>query len=328
MNRRANYAVFVVAMVVMVAIIAGLSLAIANREWIYDYFRGASYEPAGEMARIREDLQLTDKGQFVFNASQPVLSGRESFNNTCRSAVDTEVAVLGCYTGGNIYIYNIDSEELRGIRELTTAHELLHAVWSRMGEDEKTNLQGVLEQVYLDNTDILKSELDTYTEAERLEELYVRAGTEVANLPDVLEKHYAEVFKNQDLVVGYYDSYIKAFREIEAEMKVLEEEMSNLSAQINVKSTEYDNRVNQLNAEITNFNNCADTLGCFATEGEFYARRGVLMTEQDALSGLYEELNWLINEYNERVKKYNADITRGEQLNQLINSHAKTDEIE
>ena len=91
----------------MVAIIAGLFLAIANREWIYDYFRGSSYEPVGEMARIREDLKLTDRGTFVFNATQPVLSGRESFNSTCR-ATDMEVAVLGCYTGGNIYIYNID----------------------------------------------------------------------------------------------------------------------------------------------------------------------------------------------------------------------------
>ena len=327
MNRRANYVVFVIAMVVMVAIIAGLSLAIANREWIYDYFRGASYEPAGEMARIREDLQLTDRGRFVFNAAQPVLSGRDSFNSTCRSAVDTEVAVLGCYTGGNIYIYNIDSAELKGIRELTTAHELLHAVWARMSDEEKSNLRSVLEQVYSNNDDILKEELDTYTEAERLEELYVRAGTEIADLPDALEKHYADVFSNQDLIVGYYNSYITVFKEIEAEMDALKQEMDGISAQVELKKAEYEYRINQLNSEIDSFNECANTLGCFATESDFYARRGILLAEQDSVDAIYDEINVLIDEYNEKVREYNADVTRGEQLNQMINSNAKVEEI-
>ena len=309
------------------AMIAGLSLAIANRDWIYDYFRGASYEPVGEMARIREDLQLTDRGRFIFNASQPVLSGRESFNNACRT-MDTEVAVLGCYTDGNIYIYNIDSAELKGIRELTTAHELLHAVWARMSDEEKNSLRDTLEQVYSKNTDVLKDELDTYTELERLEELYVRAGTEIADLPENLEKHYAEVFKNQDLIVGFYDSYITVFKEIEAEMDTLKQEMDEISAQVEIKTAEYESRASQLNVEIASFNACAETMGCFATEGEFYARRGVLMAEQDALSGLYGEISYLIDVYNEKVQEYNADVMRGEQLNQMINSNAKVEEIE
>lgn len=288
MNRRRNYVWFVGVMVLTVGLVAALAWGLINREWIVDYVRGVSYQPTSEMSAIRDKLKLTDKGEFLFNATQPVLNGRETFNNICRTATDTEVAVLGCYTGGNIYIYNIVSDELKGIRELTTAHELLHAVWARMSDDERVALTEPLTRVFEANQDLLGKELDTYDIKEKQEELYVRAGTEVANLPDILEKHYGEVFSDQDLVVDFYNSYIKTFREIETEMDNLKAEMDTLSAEIDSLKVEF---------------------------------------ERAPTWALYYRINALVDEYNVRVEKYNADIERYESLNQTVNSSVKVEGV-
>ena len=121
------FAVFVIGVVVVVVL---------NWRWIYDWGRGIGYVPTSEMATIKNKLGLTDEGEFLFRSARPVLNEAEEFNLNCRKDND-EVAVLGCYKNGNIYIYNIEEKELDGIRELTTAHELLHAVWDRMSEEEK-----------------------------------------------------------------------------------------------------------------------------------------------------------------------------------------------
>ena len=304
-----------------------ITVLFLNREWFYDYYRGMSYKPSSEMARIRDDLLLTGQGEFWFNAAQPVLSDADEFNAHCRPVGNTEVAVLGCYTEGNIYVYDIDSEELEGIRELTAAHELLHVRWAKMSEGEKDKLRPYLDQVLENHRDVLGDEIDIYDESEKIEELYVRAGTEVDDLPFELEEHFAEVFSDQDKIVRFYNSYIGVFRRLEAEMDSLKTEMEQIEADINAKTDEYRVRFSTLNAEIEDFNDCAKTEGCFATEWEFTLRRNQLIAEQNNLQGLYNEIDGLIDTYNEKVEAYNADVVRTDELNQMVNSTSRPTEI-
>ena len=312
---------------VLGVLVASIMMVMSNREWIYDHYRGMTYQPSSEMAKIRDGLGLAERGEFLFNASQPALEEKEEFNDICQAQM-TETAILGCYTLGNIYVYNIVDEELKGIRELTTAHELLHAVWARMDENERKALEPVLQQAFDANKDVLGEELAIYDASERQEELYVRAGTEIKKLPDALEKHFAEIFANQDRIVDYYNSYITVFRELEAEMDALKSEMEGIEPELNAKMNEYETRMAQLNARIESFNNCASIAGCFESESEFYSERAVLIAEEQSLDALYAEISNLINIYNAKVEQYNADVVRGETLNQKINSTAKPQEIE
>lgn len=294
---------------------------------IQDFFQGNAYQPSAEMARIRNDLQLTDKGKFIFNSAQPKLSESDEFNKYCRSD-SPEAAILGCYTMNNIYVYNITDAELDGIRELTTAHELLHAVWARMSDEEKTALVEPLTRTFEANQDFMAEEINNYDISQKQEELYVRAGTEVANLPADLERHYAEIFKNQDAVVAFYDKYIGVFRTLTAELDSLKAELDQINTVVTAKTAEYEQRSSQLNAEVTSFNSCARTTGCFKTEEEFEAKKSVLMGEQAALEALYEEINSLIASYNSKVEIYNTDVLRSENLNNMINSNSKPKDIE
>ena len=250
MTKRTRNVIWCVVLVVLTALAVAVVL---NRQWIYDFWRGKTYAASAEMFKIRTSLDLTGQGEFLFDASQPELSTREDFNEQCRRE-DEEIAILGCYTEGNIYVYNITDAELDGIREVTAAHELLHAVFARMSDSEKATLRPYLDQVYKDNELILSEDLENYDAAEEFEELYVRAGTEVKSLPAILEDHYAKIFKNQDLVVDYYEKYNVVFRELEAELNNLMDEMESLAGQIEQKTTEYEDRIERLNASIISFN--------------------------------------------------------------------------
>lgn len=313
----------------LVIIVAGLVvLAIINREWIYDFWRGVTFEPSSEVATLREELDLADYGMFLFNASQPALSNRDEFNENCRFERNEEEAILGCYSDGNIYIYNIVDKRLDGVRECTAAHELLHAVWRRMSEDERREFEKALSLVYEQNKEFLEDELGIYHDDERMEELYVRAGTEVKNLPAELESHFVKIFRDQDKVVGYYDKYISVFRELEAELDRLKVEMDELEVIIRAKEADYTQRATRLDADIAEFNRCAETAGCFTSQWVFNQRRNVLVNEQEALDMLYEDINALVNEYNAKVDQYNEDVLSSNRLNQIINSTTKVEELD
>lgn len=312
--------------VILLVLVVIATIIVLNRAWIYDWFRGVTYRPTAEMISIRDELNLTGRGEFLFNAMQPELNEADAFNANCRQD-ESEVAVLGCYTAGNIYVYNITDAKLDGIRELTAAHELLHAVWARMGSTEKEDLKPILQQVYQNNLSVLKDDIETYTDDEWIEEIFVRAGTEIKKLPDTLEKYYAEIFDDQDAIVDFYESYIAVFREIKMKMEGLASEIEVLRDSINVKMTEYENKVNQLEVDITRFNNCAETAGCFATEAEFYVQRNTLVARESEINLLNDEIDNMIDDYNLKVDEYNADALESRKLQNMINSKADIEEI-
>lgn len=297
-----------------------------NRDLIYDYYRSVSYQPSEEMKEIRKDLGLTEYGTFLFNAVQPELDEAEEFNQICRQN-DDEIAVLGCYTMGTVFVYNIDEESLAGIKELTTAHELLHAVWARMGESEQQEFASVLVRVFNENKNILEEEITIYDPDRQREEIFVRAGTEIKELPEVLENKYAEVFKDQDKIVDFYNSYISVFNDARDKINVLEKLMNDLNTEIGTKMVQYGNWNETLNNKIVDFNDCAMIEGCFKDEVDFYTKRDQLIAEQERLDDFNEEINGLIKEYNSMVNEYNDSVIESKKLQDLVNSNSETKKI-
>ena len=185
-----------------------------------------------------------------------------------------------------------------------------------------------MQQVLNDDQGALEEELKVYDEAEKMEELYVRAGTEIKELPNELEEHYAEIFRDRSKVVNYYESYIGIFRQLEAEMASLKAEMEEIESSINAKIDEYERRVAELNAEVESFNGCAAVEGCFVSEWEFNVKRSELLAKQAELDSFYGEIDQLIEEYNVKVELYNKDVVRTENLNQKVNSISRPEEIQ
>lgn len=278
------------------AVIAALAVLVAcvmipriNWRYIGDWFDARGYEPSSEMAAIESRLGLTDYASTIFAATAPVLEDNANFNQHCES-FDAEISVVGCYTNDTIYLYDIDTEGngLAGILESTAAHELLHAVWARLDASQQAEIQPLLDEVYEANRGQLGDELALYDEAARSEELYARAATEVRDLPEALESHYARIFTDQDALVDFYDAYKATFAEMQAEIDAL-------SAQMEALNTE----IEDLRAEI-----------------DVQASIDV-----DYANQLVDEANAKIRQYNDLVEQYNQNVLRSTELNAAVNSN-------
>ena len=318
MKKTWSLVIFVISSLLLMAFVAFVAINFGS---IKDIIVGLSYHPSAEMVEVRDSLGLTSKGTRIFNATLPELKGKDEFNQICRDT-ENENAILGCYRGDRVYVYDILSDELIGVREATAAHELLHAVYHRMSADEKREIRDALISVYQKNQETLGEEIDIYEEDKKEEELYVRAGTEIADLPEVLERHFASIFENQDLIAEYYQGYIKVFREIEQKLEELLAKVQTLDANITAKTAQYGADVASLNADIAEFNNCAKTANCFTSTRVFNTRRAELVSRSESLSALYNEISGMVLEYNNLVTEYNENLLHGQALNMTINSAA------
>ena len=294
---------------------------------IIDTFKGIGYNPTPDMLTVRNALQLTPEGSRIFNATRPLLASRDDFNVSCESH-DEAVSVLGCYTGDRIYVYNVDDPALSGIRESTAAHEFLHAVWSRLTGLEKSKLVPALEEVYTNHSEELKETIESYPTEEQIGEIYVRSATQIADLPEILETHYAKYFTNQDSVATFYASYIAPFNDIKEQITKLKSELDALEKQINERTSALDARITTFSATVGEFNTCAEKAGCFSSNSVFQARRAELVAEQQAISAENTAINKLIDSYNAKADTYNSSIARSTELQSLINSNSPTAEIE
>lgn len=290
--------------------------------WVKDIWRGLGYAPSAEMAKIAESLELTGKGQRIFSATRPALEDKEAFNEHCDSH-DADIALLGCYAGGQIFVYQIEDEELKLANNVTTAHELLHAVWERTDEGEKAKLESLLEELMTEKQEWFDTELEAYSEAEKMEEVYTRAGTKLAELPEELEKHYGEIFQNRANIVEYYETYSAPFEELQEKLEDLEQKITAENDEIEKAKTDYTQRAMAWEAKVAQFNSCARSMGCFKSDAEFQTKRQAMTSEQTELENLRQEINRRIDENNARVDEYNE--LRGDlgELNDAINSNIK-----
>lgn len=298
-----------------------------NNSDFRDMVSNFGYSPKTVIADIAKNLDLTDKARNIFYASRPELEDAENFNEHCHSH-NEKIAVLGCYTNKTIYLYDYDASELSGVTESTSAHELLHAAWARLSANEKSRLAPELNSVYKTYQDALSEDLSIYENADQLDELHSRIGTQIPfnNLPKTLQDHYKEYFKNYDRVIEYYNDYIEPFRELQTEQEILKSELEDEQADIDYRSQVYYEAAEKLSRQIDEFNNCANTQGCFRTDAAFNARRAILVNEQKRLEDEYNSINDAIQSYNQKVEKYNKSVLRTQDLESTINSNAKLKE--
>lgn len=295
--------------------------------FLQDWWRALWYEPSAVVSTIEDELNLTAKGWRIFASTYPVVETSEDFNEHC-SSHDVEVAVIGCYTGGRIYIYKMNLEQLEMANTVTAAHELLHAVWQRLPEWTKSDLTAVLKQVYAEHRDWFEEELETYDEDERIEEIYARAGTKLADLPEKLEKHYAEYFRDRQQIVAYYNTYEQPFETLRAELTKLEEEILAVKAELATERRQYEQQLSVLDTKIEQFNRCAEQVGCFRTETEFQDQRQTLLARQMALEEVRDQLNERINENNDRIAEYAEKSLQLGALRDSMNSNLTKVEAE
>jgi hypothetical protein len=287
---------------------------------IRDNLTAIGYEMSPEMSELANDIELTRAGERILMATRPELQEAADFNQSCNST-DVEAATLGCYNNNHIYIYNVMRSELRGIRQVTLVHELLHAVWARMNDSERSALYNSLKSVYDANEDV-RSHLEIYSADDFYDELHSTVGSQIHpdNLPEALRNHYAKYLANQSKVAEYYDGYNSIFKAATERMEVLKAEIDTHRETIQRLKEEYTNENFNLTNDVNDFNARAKN-GSFTSLEQFNSERQSLVQRQTDLRTKYQELQNLVTETNGLISEYNSNIARKTELYQSINSN-------
>lgn len=309
--------------IICLLLIVASFFAIAYRQRILDQVAYWSYQPSSEVSSLIDRTGMNDNGKFYFYASQPSIHTKDTadeFNSVCEK-VEATTAILGCYNGTKIYIYKIDDKRLDGISEVTAAHETLHAIYSRLDDNEKSKIDDLLEAEYKKIADNkYYSDLTAYYSraepGQRANELHSIIGTEIANISQELEDYYGRYFSDRQKIVDLDIKYSNAF-------KTLKIKADKLGVQLDALSVSISSRTKQYNADAIKLNNdiaAWAASGDFSSQEQFDDDRNDLINRVSALEAYRIGIKNDITRYEKLLNEYNSVATESKKLYDAINS--------
>ncbi len=320
-NRRSSIlGLSVIALLVAAAIVVWM-----QRTYIRDYLLVQQYRPTSQIESIASRATMTDRGVFLFYASQPEVDDADVFNQRCQRK-ETGSAILGCYSSGRIFIYNVTDSQLDGIREVTAAHEMLHAAWERMSDRERVRLGELLEVEYgRVKTPELDERMAYYERAqpgERANELHSIIGTEAQNISDELEDHYRTYFTERKDVVALHAGYSTVFESLKRSSEELYAKLEQLLVRINAEVASYNAAINTLNTELSALNTASQSVDRTSASAvaAFNARRAELLSRAEVLKSQRSVIDADMSAYDASVREYNQLQVRSQQLQGSIDS--------
>ncbi len=232
-------------------------------------------------------MKLTQNGHFIYKASQPLVEPAKEFNEACSGVTKEHSIVLGCYTGQRLYIFDVNDPRLQGVKEVTAAHELLHAVYERLSTSERRRIDELTSaEAAKINSPRFTETVQAYRKANPSQvpnELHSIIGTEYRNLSPDLEKHYLKYFADRGSIVGAAEKYAATFQEIEEKQLNLKTKIEALKSQITTLETSLQSQAATLDSE----------------------RRQMSGYESSGNTTAY---NAMVGRYNTHVRTYNADL--------------------
>lgn len=322
MSRRNSHG-YIASLVVTAISVAITLFLVVNRQIIVDTVSAWQYEPTSEISAFVERTGMSEKGEFLFYASQPSLEGTQAFNSNC-SRIEKSTAILGCYDGRQIYIYDVPNQKLDGIREVTSAHEMLHAAYIRLDDEYRREIDALLEAEYeklKDNAEFSeRMEFYARTEpGERANELHSIIGTEIAQISPQLETHYKRYFDDRNKTVALHSQYASVFAGVQARGKELSQQLTVLADQIDNDTVAYNAAVNQLNQDIAQFKARAEN-GEFESQQELDVALASLTARSAQLDARLAAIKDSRETYNALREELIAIASESEALNRSIDS--------
>lgn len=312
----------IIAGTALIGVILGGAYLIQRPLLLVDLVNSHRFELDADMQELANQISLSDSATSLFRASRPQLLSAEQFNQKCHNTEAT-VAILGCYSDRQIFVYQVDHADLAGVMETTTAHEFLHAAYDRLTPTEKKQVNQWLKADYQRlRTDKLDQRMDFYdrTEPGQFEnELHSILGTEFADLSSDLENYYRRYFNDRQAITVFYQQYSSKFLALEEEAKHLLAEIEALEVEISNDKADYEQQAKSLNQTIAAFNQRANS-GDFISQSEFWQARRAILSEIDRLDVLRLAINSAVDEYNQMIMAYNDNIAKTETLNRSLNS--------
>lgn len=215
-------------------VIAAISVGFWQRQNIIDWWKLRGYVAPAKVASLATDTTMSSQGRKIFYIQRPLIQQKAEFYVSCENG-ETSI-VLGCYKPNNgIYVLQVDDQRLDGVEEVTAAHELLHAVYDRLGTNQRKDVSNMLLDAYNKVSDPdIKDKINLYkqSDADISNELHSILGTEVADLPEDLEQYYKRYFTNRLVIVSFANGYKSEFKSRRARVVELDKQLKTIEEQV------------------------------------------------------------------------------------------------
>ncbi|MGB4759024.1 MAG: hypothetical protein WBP26_03115 [Candidatus Saccharimonadales bacterium] len=307
--------------------VALLAILFVQRQNILDWWALRGYTPPASVVAIADEISLTDKARKVFYVNKPLLLDSDAFNDKCPDAGGEKTIVLGCYHGDQrgIYLYDVTDGRLDGIRQVTAAHELLHAEYDRLNSSERSHINALLEDYYQNS---LKDQrlldiIDAYKISEPndvVNEMHSIFATEIADLPAELETYYSRYFTDRKKVIAYAQAYQNEFTSRQQQVAAYDTQLAGLKAQITDKQQLLESQNRALSSERVQLDElrAAGDVKAYSQGAASFNQKVTVYNQGVA------ELKSIVAEHNAIVDKRNAIALEQQELSQAIDSHLES----
>jgi len=265
-----------------------------------------------QQARDEQLVELVDGSELTRHARELVadnqtrVDDKDDFNRDCPNPESAATLTLACYTGSRIYVLRVDQPNLAGVMNVSLAHETLHAAFDELPRSERREVVDLLEAFMAETgDDRIEALLLEYKRTEpgrRATELHSLIGTQVADLPRALERHYARYFEDRSTVVDAFVGYQSVFDDLQ----VRYDELSLQAASIETQITDTDAAYQAAGAEADRFFEEIQSLRNQGRVDESNALVGAQNAAADRANGLGDQYNALVAQYNGLVDEINA----------------------
>lgn len=299
----------------------GSGLAIAKRQDITDWLILRNYTPTSEIAALSERTTMSPLGQKLFYVYDPQLLDKEGFNVECTNGEQS--IVLGCYDGLGIYLYDISDEQLAGVEEVTSAHEMLHAAYARLSTNERQHIDALVQEAVDEGAnERIKKLIESYRVREPKDlanEMHSIVGTEMRNIPDELEVYYSRYFLNREKVVEYSENYEAVFTNLQAKVEQIDADLLLRKSEIDTQEAKLEVDAGELQAWQTRLNayKANNQIAEYNSEVDDFNR------SVNSYNALLAKTRSLIAEYNQMVVDRNNLALQQNQLIKSLDSKAK-----
>jgi hypothetical protein len=293
-----------------------------QRNAIGDWMALRSYTPPAEISDLADRTTMTPLAEKYLYINKPQLAERSAFNQHCRNDREQSV-VLGCFLGNRngIYVFNVTTPELTGVREVTIAHEMLHQAYDRLSTSDRGRIDRLLQDYARDKLDneAIKSQIELYRKSEPdalANEMHSLFGTQVGNLPSELEDYYKQYFTDRQKVVTDYNNYQRAFTDRKEKIAAYDAQLAESKQRIDELEKELEQQRDELDVNRNEMDNKR-------AAGQIEAYNAMVGPYNAAIrtyNAGVDDLQARIAEYNETVNARNAIADQEQDLQQSLSS--------
>lgn len=313
-----KYAWGIVNLLLGLVVFAALYIFLFQRQELVDWWRLSQYKPMPAVAEVADKVGFTEHGRKLFYASQPSIEGREMFNQHCRDTGE-ESMVLGCYRGQQIFIFDVTDPKLAGVKEVTAAHEMLHAAYDRLSSQDKAQADELVSKQIGSIEDARFKELvrlyNQNEPGELLNEMHSIIGTEYRGISPELEEYYGRYFTDRTKILDIADAYAGVFHASKDRIASYDQQLAGLKTNIEAKTAELDTRkaeLDRLSAELDRLR---------GGDAEPYNRAANSFNDKvRSFNALVGETRGLITSFNELVTTRNAEAAAQNNLYHNLDS--------